>query len=206
MSRLLLLCACCFLFNSCQKGNTYERILAKELAKEERHDDLFLDVHLGMTSDAFYKHCWELNKQQIVKEGQANSSVVYPLNDNELNFPAIMNFYPKFFEGKVYEMPVSFSYKSWAPWNKDQTADALLSDVKDYLEQHFGGEFFVGQIPELKGPRWIKLDGNRRIILNKTLDGSAVIATITDMIAWQKKQEQDAKLPQEEGVKPDYMK
>ena len=77
----------------------------------------FLGLYFGMPEKDFYMHCWKLNQKGLIKQGESNTTVEYQLKD-ELKYPAVMDFYPKFNQGKISEMPVMFKYKGWAPWNK----------------------------------------------------------------------------------------
>jgi hypothetical protein len=137
---LLLLVAVSVVFNSCDNASAYEKLLKSELAKNERRDSLFLDITFGMDSKEFYKHCWELNKKGLVKQGPGNLSVEYKL-DSGFRYPVYMQFYPKFFEDKISRMPVEFSYMNWAPWNKNTSADTLLNEVKREMGKWYGNEF-----------------------------------------------------------------
>ncbi len=141
----------------------YERLVERELASGERYDSIFFGIYLGMTADSFYKHCWQLNKTRKFKQGQYNTSVEYLIED--FRYPALMNFYPVFDdEGVIVEMPVMINYQAWAPWNRKLWADSLLVNVKGLLEKWHGTGFIEVRHPE-KGVRYVKVDGNRRIIL-----------------------------------------
>ena len=48
---------------------------------------------------------------------------------DELKYPGLMDFYPRFVEGKISEMPVTFNYAGWAPWNQKLSSDSLQHDV-----------------------------------------------------------------------------
>jgi len=75
-----------------------------------------------------------------------------------------MNFYPEFHEGKVYEMPVVFSYNAYAPWNQAYSVDTLLQESIAHVEQWYGEGFIKMEHPE-KGVAYAKVDGNRRVML-----------------------------------------
>ena len=98
----------------CSPGKKYERRLNRELSSGIRYDSLFMGLSFGMSSELFYEHCWGLHRDSLVRQGSANMSVQYDLNE-ELNYPATMNFYPVFFENRIVEMPVRFIYNGWAP-------------------------------------------------------------------------------------------
>ncbi len=157
----------------------YERMVRAGLASGERHDSLFLGIYLSMPAKEFYDHCWELNKQRLVKEGAGNTSVLYyPPDFRELTQ---MTFYPKFHEDKIYEMPIEFMYEAWAPWNKQYHADQLEAEVLRVLEKWYGGGFIRIEHPE-RGGVSVKVDGNRRISVWH-VDNQKVKVLITDLIA-----------------------
>ncbi|MDZ4680385.1 MAG: hypothetical protein SH848_12335 [Saprospiraceae bacterium] len=165
------------IFWSCSQTSEYKRMEARELASGERHDSLFLGIYLGMSSKDFYAHCWEMNKKELIKEGMNNSSVQYI--PKELKHPGKMYFYPKVWEDKIYEMPISFVYDAWAPWNKELFADSLQVDVRRMFEVWYGEGFMEISHPQ-RGPAFVKMDGNRRITIWKE-DDQRVRASITDV-------------------------
>jgi len=90
-----------------------------------------------------------------------------------------MDFYPKFNQGKIYEMPVSFKYKGWTPWNKTLSSDKLQEDVQKWYEKIYGSGFIKVAHP-LHGKAYVKINGNRRITIFKQ-DDLHVWALFTDM-------------------------
>lgn len=170
-----LVLATCFACRS-----EYEQLLADEMASGERHDSLFLDIYLGMTSKEFYAHCWELNKQNLIRQGDQNLSVWHELKDQGTRFPVNMNFYPTFHEDVIYEMPVVLDYYDWAPWNRERFADSLVLDVVSMMEGWYGGNPFLKLEHEQKGTAYVKVDGNRRILAHRK-DDQYVRVIMTDM-------------------------
>lgn len=164
----------------CTPGKTYERRLKRELASGIRYDSLFMGLSFGMTKKEFYEHCWNMNKDSIIKQGSANMSVQYDLNE-ELKYPATMNFYPEFDSGKIVEMPVRFIYNGWAPWNKELSASNLAKDVKSWYEDIYGKGFITVTHP-MNGEAYTKIDGNRRITIYVEND-LYVWGRFTDMLA-----------------------
>ena len=131
-----------------------------------------------MSKKDFYVHCWELNKQGLVWQGSRNMTVMQELNS--LKHPAIMDFYPNFHNDTIYEMPVTFTYKGWAPWNQHLSADSLQQDVVNLLERWYGDGFIELEHPQ-RGVTFVKVDGNRRIIVWKDNDID-VKALYTDLL------------------------
>jgi hypothetical protein len=164
----------------CTPGKTYERRLKRELASGIRYDSLFMGITFGMTQKEFYEHCWDMNKDSIIKQGSANMSVQYDLNE-ELEHPATMNFYPRFDSGKIVEMPVRFIYNGWAPWTKELSASNLAKDVKTWYEDIYG-KGFISVTHPFNGTAYTKIDGNRRITIYVEND-LYVWAIFTDLLA-----------------------
>lgn len=163
----------------CTPRSKYKQKLKNELASGVRFDSLFMGVYLGMPVRDFYTKCWDLNRQGIIKQGKSNTSVEYQLK-TELKFPATMDFYPTFVEGKITEMPVRFAYNGWAPWNKKLSSENLQQDVLHWYEKSYGKGFMKIKHPE-KGIAYVKIDGNRQISIFKE-DDIFVWAVFTDML------------------------
>ncbi|MEM1135085.1 MAG: hypothetical protein AAGI07_04550 [Bacteroidota bacterium] len=166
------------IFAACQSHEYYDTV-EKELASGVRYDSLFLDIKFGMRQKEFFTHCWELNKKGVITNGSKNMSVLYRL-DEELKDAGKMNFYPEFYDNKIYKMPVIFSYEGWAPWNEHLSADTLLVDVVALLKKWYGDDFITVS-HEKKGTAYIKVDGNRRIAIYKKSE-SEVEAMFTDLL------------------------
>ena len=176
---LILLLVSGLSITACSPRAKYERMLKHELASGVRNDSLFMGLYLGMAEKDFYMQCWKLNKKGLVRQGNLNNSVLYQLKD-ELVFPSYMDFYPKFTDGKICEMPVRFLYQGWAPWNKNLSSDKLEERVLAYYEKQYG-KGFIKVNHKLNGTAWIKVNGNRRITIFKE-DEKYVWAQCTDML------------------------
>ncbi len=122
------------------------RRLKHELASGVRYDSLFMGLYLGMPEKDFYLHCWQLNKKGLIRQGESNTTVYYKLK-NQLKYPAAMDFYPRFMQGKIYEMPVTVKYKGWAPWNKNLTSDNLQHNLVKWYEKTYGKGFIEVRHP-----------------------------------------------------------
>lgn len=186
---VLLLGICCFF--ACNSKSKYHQTVERELASGVRYDSLFFGFHFGMSSKDFYDHCWKMNKKGSFRQGATNHTVWAKIE--ELDHPAGMDFYPNFYEDKIAGMPVTFTYDSWAPWNKHLGADSLKLDVVELLEKWYGKGFIKIKNPaklKLAGDAYVKVDGNRRItVYNK--DDTKVIVDYIDLT---KKEEMEALL------------
>jgi hypothetical protein len=161
----------------------YNKLADSELASGRRADSIFFGIYLGMPSKEFFVHCWNLNKKGLFTDGNNNTAVLYKLKQNELKFPASMNFYPEFNADKINRMLVTFDYDSWAPWNKERFSDKLLPDVVNLYKKWYpqGNEFIEMEDKEKGRKIYIKVDGNRRIIIGRYND-RVVRADYTDML------------------------
>lgn len=124
-------------------------------------------------------HCWKLNRSGLIKQGSNNTTVEHRLS-NELKHPALMDFYPTFTDDRISEMPVRYAYAGWAPWNKELSSESLLADVLSWYKKIYGHGFIKVRHPN-KGTGYIKVNGNRRILIFKK-DDLYVWALFTDML------------------------
>ena len=145
---------------------------------ESRYDSLFLGISLGMEKKAFYDHCWEYNKRKIFTHGPTNQNVEYKLVEG-INSPVSMRFYPTFYKDKIFEMPVTFTYDSWAPWNRQYKSDTLLVNMLKVFKKWYGPGFKELDHNTM-GTVYYKMDGKRRINLF-IKDDQFVQAVFTDL-------------------------
>jgi len=141
-------------------------------------DYLFLDLFFGMTRKEFFDYCWDMNRQEKFVHGTGNTSVQYLLV-GETTEPVYMRFYPSFHDDRIYEMPVTFTYEKWAPWNRQYWSEQLLEDLFPVFKKWYGDDFQVIQHP-LQGKVYAKMDKYRRINLF-VRDDQFVQAVFTDM-------------------------
>jgi len=170
----------------------YEIVMKNELSSGKRTDSLFFGIYFGMSSKQFFGYCWELNKKGVFTDGVNNMYVLYKLKNNELKHPASMNFYPDFYQNKIYKMRVNFQYDSWAPWNKQLYADSLLPDVLRLYENWYSkGNSFIKINDKEKGTIYVKIDGNRRITIGRYND-MLVKVDYTDLLAEEQVKKENA--------------
>jgi hypothetical protein len=160
----------------------YRSLVAEEPASGKHADSLFAGIYLGMTSKDFYVHCWQLNKAGLFTDGENNHAVLYQLNNGELKHNASMNFYPEFLNGRIYKLQATFNYDAWAPWNKSMMADSLQQDVlKLFAKWYPAGNPFLRIEDKERGVIYVKVDGNRRILVGK-YDDMRVKVDYTDLL------------------------
>ena len=167
--------------------------------KISQTDSLFLGIHLGMAQKDFFDHCTELNKQQIITQGPGgNTNIEYRIK-NQFDNEVSMRFFPTFIDNKVYEMPVTYSYIAWAPWNKHYWSDSLLGKVLVKYKEWYGDDFKLLNHPT-QGKVYYKIDGKRRINLF-VQDEQYVQAVFTDLkVEKRLKEEFEKSLEKEEEL------
>ncbi len=159
---------------SCGKKNAAD---ARMINNDLNMDTLFLGLTFGMTSQEFFDTSAVYNSRKlIVNEGLGGKSILYNTRDGELEYPALMSYYPVFTNDKISSMPVSFQYKQWAPWNKKFWTDSLIEDVRRLFESWYG-DGFEGKKDVFGRMRYVKIDGPRVITL-QCQDDHVVNATI----------------------------
>ncbi len=180
INNLIIILFISTIFYSCETS-PYLILEKEELSSGLRYDSLFLGVKFGMSSEEFYSHCWELNKQELIRQGPSNSSVKYllPTKSNGQNIE--MLFYPIFNNDTVFEVNTVFSYTAWAPWNKDLFSDLLIKEIKILLSGWYKSDFIEIKNPENEKYLYVTVNGNRRITLT-IIDDRKVRAKFTDLL------------------------
>lgn len=181
---LLLGLVLIFSISACSQKSEYDKLVERELASNVKQDSLFFGISFDMNRKDFYAHCWDLNKKGFFTNGVGNMSIQKKL-ETGLKFPVVMNFYPKFEDDQIFQLPVDFQYTDWALWNQEMSNDKLLEDVKNLLEEWYGGEFIKVENEDASLSVWVKVDGNRRIRLFKE-SVSTVRAEFTDLLVLEK--------------------
>lgn len=166
-----------FLLTDCHKSE-YHRQLSQQLASGTRFDTIIFDIYFGMARKDFYTYCWEKNREGIFTNGSTNTTVRYKAT-NYLSKPAYIDFYPTFYEDRILELPIYFSYEGFSPWDKSYQVDSLYLDVKNYLTKFYDIQFNDFILPQHKEPVLVNIKGNRRILLRKEND--KVVALFSDM-------------------------
>jgi len=172
----------CVTLSGCFQSE-YTRLVKAELAKGVRNDSLLFGIRFGDTRNEFYGKCFDLNKQQLVTAGAGNN-VEYVFSDSLFHrSPTNISllFYPSFDQNdKITNMKMQFSYRAWAPWNRDMQSDSLLGKTEKILMNWYGGNNFI--LANVGGKQMpVKLDGNRRILVY-TWDMKSVSVEVQDIL------------------------
>ena len=158
-------CLCCaslfgMILLGCNHRSAYEKLVERELGKGHRQDSLFLGVTFGMTQRQFYDHITPLGYQGIVKQG-GDMSVLCEIDS--FSNPININFFPKFRNNRIYELPLIFTYRDWMPWREDTKVERLLEEVLLFTKQHYGDDFIEIKNPKNDQVAHVTVEGNRRI-------------------------------------------
>jgi hypothetical protein len=159
----------------------YQRYVEEELAKNITQDSLIFGMRMGQTKKDFFTICWELNKQELVHQGNGNRTARH-ITDRDAegnNTPDSkdMLFYGIFDDNDIMRgMEMTYSYIAWAPWNQDKQSDSLLLHLRDiYLEDYPGNDFIEIDLKETESTALVKIDGNRQILMYPKNDKDVVV-------------------------------
>ncbi len=167
---------------SCTRTQTYEEVLAEELAKDVRYDSLFYGLHFNMTTPAFLEHCFEMNQQKIFFQDGVGSLIIIKF-ENEFKYPVEFKFFPNLEKNLIQELRGSFLYQGRNPFKKDRGSDVLIVDVVKQMEKWFGGRKFI-KVPASEAwlpDTFVKIDGNRKITLVQNQVSGAVEVYFYDL-------------------------
>ena len=100
----------------------------------QESDSLILDYTFGMTRDEFFDLSWEYNANGILING-SGAEIVEEVD--WLISPAKRVFYPNFENEKIVQLPVTYSYKGWAPWNTHLSSDSLMQHLIPIISEEY---------------------------------------------------------------------
>lgn len=160
----------------------YTKMVKTELSKGERQDSLLLGVRFGNTREEFYGRCFDLNKQQIVTQGEG-FSVQYIIKDSTRSHPhnITLYFYPTFDSLNIIQgMDMEFFYPGWAMGSRELQSDSLRERVVSLLSEWYrGNDFKTIKINDERVP--VKIDANRRIMVHIE-DQQRVLVHVQDLL------------------------
>ena len=164
----------------------YSKLVKTEMAKNIVNDSLLFEMKFGQTRQEFYDQCWKLNSKGIISHGPNNNFVKYylPQKEGDSSINSIkMLFYGIFDKEKIMRgMDMQFSYKAWSLWNESTHSDKLITVVKDTLQSWYPGNGFIEvTMKRSKKDIFVKVDGNRRIIIEPLINTKDVDVRIDDL-------------------------
>lgn len=172
---------------SCSSGAPdYDTLVKEEMATGAIHDSLLFGMRFGQTKAEFFDRCWKLNSEGIIKQGPNNKFVEYKLpkkKGKDLQHAITMLFYGIFDDSNTMTgMDFQFSYDGWSLWNEKLQSHELLHSVKDSLKKWYPGNDFVKlRMKNDTSEVYVKIDGNRHILIKPIDDNRIVKARIDDL-------------------------
>jgi hypothetical protein len=146
-------------------GERYKALEKAELESGVRCDSLFKGLYFGMKHQDFRDYCYYKNtvEHDFKMEGSVTSWLESKLK-NEMNYPAAINFYPVFKDGKISEMNALIYYDNVRFKDETFDKDSLLFDVLDLMKKWYGREFIKIKSPDkFRDDIYVSVRGNRRI-------------------------------------------
>jgi len=169
--------------SSCSEKIKYGDLVSNELAKGIRYDSLIYGIHFGMTNEEFGDYCAEMNRKKIFMPNQNGSAVSLELQ-NGFNSPVYIEFFPRFENGiKITKLEAILNYRDFSYYNKNYAIENLIIETKTNFEKGYGGNKFFEMPHEnnLLKYQYIKIDGNRKIVLSPNFDGQKLNIEFEDL-------------------------
>ena len=167
---------------SCQKPTIYDQWVKDELANSVYNDSIQFGLKIGDSKKEFFVKAWELNNEGKVTHGPNNDFIAYELKNMKVGKRINHLFYGIFNEEDIMTgLDMRFYYLGWAPWNDDlQSEDVLPIAIDKLMEWYPGNEFILIENEKLPNQSYVKIDGNRQIVLH-ILDEKNVRAQLIDL-------------------------
>lgn len=164
---IIILLAVIFLV-SCK--SEYDRYVKRELASGVTADSLIFGMRMGETQMDFFSKCWELNSQGIIRQGTGNRTARFidPIDSTkDVTLRKDLLFYGIFDEDEVMQgMDMTYHYISWSLWNEERHANVLAKALTEQYHDEYGGNPFIEiDLKELERTAFVKIDGNRQILI-----------------------------------------
>ncbi len=194
-TKLTCLVTSLFLLNACSQPEAnkkllihhedvqqaYLNLLKKESGKKEQVDSVFFGVYLKMTATAFYDHC-----NRMFKEGIFNGGYDYQVTvqlTEPFKRPVVLKFYPSFEKPFISKVLCNFSYVGADVFKKADRNAVLIKELVPVMMTWYGGNQFI-EMPSgnpLKGPKYVKVDANRKITVYEGDNETNVAAIFEDL-------------------------
>lgn len=174
---------CSWMLTSCK--SEYTKYVERELATGIKNDSLIFGIKMGQTRKDFFSICWQLNKDKVLSHGNGNSTVKYEEvldSTQDQSFRKDLLFYATFDENDtIVGMDMTYYYAAWAPWNKDKFSTTLADSLQVKFMKDYGGNPFLPiPLDNEKYKAFVKIDGNRQILIYPK-DDKEVVVKIEDL-------------------------
>jgi hypothetical protein len=139
-------------------------------------DSLFLGFRFGMTEEAFFEHCRQMNAAGILYEGNTPNTVSYKLDGFTVAARTLM--LPTFSDGKISRFDMRFQYEVLPMFRPDLTIKKLMGEAASYLSEELAIEFTPRDDTQF-GPVLAHREGYRQLFIYPK--GEFVWATFLDL-------------------------
>ncbi len=159
----------------CAEKQTYDEIVAEEMASGIKKDSLFHGLYFNMSLRDFYQHCFEMNQKGIFFQNDFNVEIITHYEE-DFSAPVDFVFFPEERGPTIQKVIGYMKYSRWAPFSEKYSSGRLLEEVKAELEEWYPGRSFIKIAhPEGHWPyAYVKVDGNRKIMLYRSFEDQKV--------------------------------
>lgn len=179
----LLVMLLVFLLISCRQEVTLEDMQSKELARGVRYDSLIYGVHFGMSMEDFANHCAQMNRKKLFMPNTQGNAVRIRFTEGYQE-PVQFEFFPDQNPTRtLVRLTGALRYESFSYYDKKYAIKNLLKEAIGFFEDGYGGNEFIALPHEnvLLEHKFVKIDGNRKIILSPTFDGQVLEVVFEDI-------------------------
>lgn len=170
-------------FTSCNKKISYEEYVAIELSKGVRNDSLIYGIHFGMTDEEFKGYCTGMNQKKIFMPNPSGTTVRLEIS-NGFGTPVYLDFFPVLLGNKpISKVNASMKYKDFSYYDERHTIENLVREAIAYFEEGYGGNrfFTIPHENKLLKYMYVKIDGNRKMLLKPTFEGQELEIEFEDL-------------------------
>ncbi|TLP74030.1 hypothetical protein [Maribacter sp. ACAM166] len=170
-------------FSSCSRKITLDEYVTKELEKNIRQDSLIYGVHFGMTGEEFQRYCTGMNQKKIFMPNPSGTNVRLEIS-NGFGTPVYLNFFPVLIgKSPIRKVNASLKYKKFSYYEEKHKIEILVNQAITYFEEGYGGNRFFSIPHENKLLKfmYVKIDGNRKILLKPTFEGQELEIEFEDL-------------------------
>ncbi len=179
---ILSLLTICLLV-SCNTSE-YEKLIKTEMSKDVRHDSILLGFNFGVPRPDFFIVCKELNAKKLIIQSEKSGFVEYIFPKTRKNDETLRALLWGIFnkEKIMTGLKFEFTHAAWAPWNEASKPENLIPVIKTKLIEWFPGNDFINVTTKKSHKNiWVKVDGNRRIIILEPDNVSSIKVNIDDL-------------------------
>lgn len=164
------------IYSSCNEKLSYEEYVAIELSKGELNDSIVYNVRFGMTFSEFDAYCLAMNKEKIFMPSHGGSAVRMKIEDG-FKEPVYFDFFPTSSVNQyINKLTATMTYQNFSYYDKKYNIDNLVFESRIFFEKGYGGNKFIAIQSDnnLVKHNYVKIDGNRKIVLSPNFDGQTV--------------------------------